>query len=65
MALADFLREGAEPNGTFRRSRSSPRVGTSCWAEDALDGVDDDSFVARVLAMLESGQLSPATSCCR
>jgi hypothetical protein len=58
MALADFLREGAEPN-YFPPIEIIATRWDRMLGPDALDGVDDDSFLARVMAMLESGRLSP------
>lgn len=60
MALVDFLLEGAEAKYAASILTIAQR-----WDEmlgpDALTGIDDETFVDRVLALLESGALPPDT----
>jgi hypothetical protein len=58
MALVDFLREGAEPN-YFPPIEIIAARWDQMLGPNAFDDVDDDSFLARVMALLESGRLSP------
>jgi hypothetical protein len=55
MALLDFLLEGAQerylPSIVIIARRWDAMLG-----EDALDGVDDDTFIDRALSLLESGR---------
>jgi hypothetical protein len=60
MALVDFLREGAEPN-YFPPIEIIAARWDQMLGPNAFDDVDDDSFVARVMTLLEHGCLSPET----